>query len=92
MEAVDIEERWEDELRMAEDEVEKSLSVEQSAVEDQRKLLRSHYYDYYYLVGSAEDEYEDGDAVNFSRGDVQSTNDGMSPRQFIDVSSYTDEA
>ena len=51
---------------MAEVEVEKSLFVEESVVEYQRELWRSHYYEYYNLEGSAEDE--DEDAVDFSRG------------------------
>ncbi len=48
-EAAEIEERREEELRVAEVEVEKSLSVEESAVEYQRELWRSHYYEYYNL-------------------------------------------
>ena len=44
---------------MAEVEVEKSLSVKESAVEYQRKLWRSHYYEYYNLEGGVEDEDED---------------------------------
>ena len=51
---------------MDEVEVDKSLSVEESAVEYQRELWRSHYYEYYNLEGGAEDE--DEDAVDFSRG------------------------
>ena len=75
-EAAEIEERREEELRVAEVEVEKSLSVEESAVEYQRELWRSHYYEYYNLKGGAEDEDkdEDEDAVDFSRGDAESTN------------------
>ena len=91
-EAAEIEERREEELRVAEVEVEKSLSVEESAVEYQRELWRSHYYEYYNLEGSAEDEDEDKDAVDFSRGDTESTNGGMSPGQVIDVSSHTGDA
>ena len=49
---------------MAEFEVEKILSVEESVVEYQRELWRSHYYEYYNLKGGVEDE----DAVDFSRG------------------------
>ena len=75
---------------MAEVEVEKSLSVKESVVEYQRKLWRSHYYEYYKLEGRTEDE--DEDAVDFSRGDAESTNGGMSPRQVIDVSSHTGDA
>ena len=63
-EAAEIEERREEELRVAEVEVEKSLSVEESAVEYQRELWRSHYYEYYNLEGGVEDE----DAIDFSRG------------------------
>ena len=40
---------------MAEVEVEKSLSDEESVVEYQRELWRSHYYEYYNLEGGAED-------------------------------------
>ena len=65
-EAAEIEERWLEELCVAEVEVEKSLSIEESAVEYQRELWRSHYYEYYNLEGSAEDV--DEDAVDFSRG------------------------
>ena len=67
-EAVEIEERWEEELRVAQVEVERILSVKESAVEYQRELWRSHYYEYYNLEGGAEDEDEDEDAVDFSRG------------------------
>ena len=44
-EAAEIEERREEKFRVAEVEVEKSLSIEELAVEYQRKLWRSHYYD-----------------------------------------------
>ena len=93
-EAAEIEERREEELRVAEVEVEKSLSVEESAVEYQRELWRSHYYEYYNLEGGAEDEDKDEDehAVDFSRGGAESTNGGMSPGQVIDVSSHTGDA
>ena len=93
-EAAEIEERREEELRVAKVEVEKSLSIEESAVEYQRELLRSHYYEYYNLEGGAddEDEDEDVDAVDFSKGDAESTNGGMSPGQVIDVSSHTGDA
>ena len=76
-EAAEIVERREEELRMAEVEVEKSLSVEESAVEYQRELWRSHYYEYYNLEGGADNE--DEDAVDFSKGGTESTNGGMSP-------------
>ena len=75
-------------MRVVQVEVEKSLSIEESAVEYQRELWRSHYYEYYNLEGGAEDE----DAVDFSRGDAESTNGGMSPGQVIDVSSHTSDA
>ena len=65
-EAAEIKERREEELRVAEVEVEKSLSIEESAVEYQRELWRSQYYEYYNLEGGAEDE--DEDTVDFSRG------------------------
>ena len=81
-EAAEIEERREEELRVAEVEVEKSLSIEESAVEYQRELWRSHYYEYYNLEGGAEDE--DEDVVDFSRGDAESTNGGRtSDRRLI---------
>jgi hypothetical protein len=63
-EMAEIEERREGELRVAEVEVEKSQSVEESAVEYQHELWRSHYYEYYNLEGGAEDE----NTVDFSRG------------------------
>ena len=93
-EAAEIEEHREEELRVAEVEVEKSLSVEESAVEYQRELWRSHYYEYYNLEGGAgdEDEDEDEDAVDFNKGDAESTNSGMSLGQVIDVSSHTGDA
>ena len=91
-EAVEIEERREEELRVAEVEVEKSLSIEESAVEYQRELWRSHYYEDYNLEGGAEDEDEDEDVVNFRKGDAESTNGGMSLGQVIDVSSHTGDA
>ena len=87
-EATKIEEHREEELHVAQARVEKSLSVEESAVEYQRELWRNHYYEYYNLEGGAEDE----DAVNFSRGDAESTNGGMLPGQVIDVSSHIDDA
>ena len=77
-------------MRAAEVEVEKSMFVEESVVEYQREIWRSHYYKYYNLVGGAEDE--DNDAVDFSRGDAESTNGGMSPGQVIDVSSHIGDA
>jgi hypothetical protein len=43
-EAAEIEEHREEELRVAQDEVEKIMSIEESVVEFQRKLWRSHYY------------------------------------------------
>ena len=89
-EAAEIEERREEELRVAEVEVEKSLSIEESAMEYQRELWRSHYYEYYNLEGGAEDE--DEDTFDFSRGDVEPSNGGMSPVQIIDVSSHTSDA
>ena len=73
-------------MRVAEVEVEKSLSVEQSAAEYQRELWRVHYYEYYNLEGGAEDE--DEDAVNFNRVDAESTNGDMSAGQVIDISSH----
>ena len=49
-----------------------------------------HYYEYYNLEDGAEDE--DEDAIDFSRGSVESTNGGMSPGQVIDVLSHTADA
>ena len=89
-EAAEIEERREKEMRMADVEVEKSLSVKESAEEYQAELWRNHYYEYYDLEGGAEDE--DEDAVDFSRGDAESTNGGISPGQVIDISSHTGDA
>ena len=89
-EAVGIEERWEEELRVVEVKVDKSLFVEESAVEYQRELWCSHYYEYYNLEGGAEDE--DEDAVDFSRSDAESANGDMSPGQVIVVSSHTGDA
>ena len=91
-EAAEIEERREEELRVAQVEVEKSLSIEESAVEYQSELWHIHYYEYHNLEGGAEDEDEDEDAVDFSRGDAESTNGGMLPGQVIDVSSHTSDA
>ena len=93
-EEAEIKERREEELRVAQVEVEKSLSVEESAVEYQRELWRSHYYEYYNLEGGAKDkdEDEDEDAVDFNRGDAESTNGGMLPGQVITVSSHTGDA
>jgi hypothetical protein len=59
-------------------------------VEYQRELWRSYYYEYYNLEGGVENE--DEDAVDFTRGDTESTNGGMSPGQAIDVSSHTGDA
>jgi len=89
-EATEIEECREEELRMAEVEVEKSMFIEELAVEYQCELWRSHYYEYYNLEISVEDE--DEDAVDFSRGDAESTNGGLSPGKVIDVSSHTGDA
>ena len=88
----EIEEHQEEELRMAKEEVEKRLSIKESAVEYQRELWCRHYYEYYNLEDGAEDEDEDDDAVDFSLGDAESTSGGMSPGQVIDISSYTGEA
>ena len=52
-EAAEIEERREEELRVAKVEVEKSLSIEEHAVEYQRERWRSHYYEYYNLEGAS---------------------------------------
>ena len=65
-EAAEIKERRVEELRVAKVEVEKSLSVEESAVEYQRKIWRSHYCEYYNLEGGTEDE--DEAAVDLSSG------------------------
>ena len=45
-EAADIEERREEELRIAQVEVEKSVSVKESATKYQHELWRNHYYEY----------------------------------------------
>ena len=87
---MEIEERRGEDLRVAGVDIEKSLSVKESAMEYQCELWRSHYYEYYNLDGGAEDEGED--AVDFGRGDAESTNGGMSPRQVIDISSHTSNA
>ena len=63
-EVAEIEERREEELRVAEVEVEKSLSVEESAMEYQCELWCSHYYEYYNLEDNAEEE----DAADFGKG------------------------
>ena len=57
-------------------------------MEYQCELWHNHYYEYYNLEGGAEDE----DTVNFSRGDAESTNGGMSAGQVIDISSHTGDA
>ena len=54
-EAAETEERREEELRVAEVVVEKSLSVRESVVEYQCELWRNHYYEYHNLEGGAED-------------------------------------
>ncbi|KAI5013740.1 hypothetical protein ZWY2020_040626 [Hordeum vulgare] len=59
-EASGIDEHLEEELRMAEDELEKIFSVKELAVEYQRKLWHIHYYEYHNLEG------EDDDVVDFS--------------------------
>ena len=87
-EAAEIEERREEALRVSQVKVEKSLSAEESAVEYQRELWHNHYYEYYNLEGGTEDE----DAVDFSRGDAESTNGGMLLGQVINVSSHTGDA
>ena len=84
-EAAKIVEHREEELRVAQVEVEKTVSVEESTVEYQCELWRSQYYEYYNLEGGTEDD----DAVNFSTGNAESANGGMSPGQVIDVSSHT---
>ena len=66
------------------------MSIKELAVKYQRELCRIHYYEYYNLEGGAEDE--DEDVADFSRGDAESTNGGMSPGQVIDVSSHTGDA
>ena len=77
---------------MAEVEVEKNLSVEESAVEYQHELWHNHYYEYYSLAGGVDDEDEDGDMVDFSKGNAESTNGGMLPGQVVDISSHTGDA
>ena len=77
-------------MRVAEVEVEKSLSIEESAVEYYRELWRNHYYEYYNVEGGANDK--DKDTLDFSRGDGESTNGGMLPGQVIGVSSHTGDA
>ena len=57
-------------------------------MEYQRELWCSHYCEYYNLEGGAEDK----DTVDFSRGDTESTNGGMSPGQVIDISSHTGDS
>ncbi|KAE8792505.1 putative CBL-interacting protein kinase 13 [Hordeum vulgare] len=64
---------------MAEDEVEKSLSVKELEVEYQRELWRSHSYEYCNLEGNDEDD----DMTDFIWGDMQSTNGGMLRGQVI---------
>ena len=59
-------------------------------MEYQHELWCSYYYKYDNLEGGAEDE--DEDAVNFSRGDAESTNGGMLLGQAIDISSHTSDA
>ena len=41
---------------------------------------------------TVKDKDKDKDAVDFSRGDAESTNGGMSPGQVIDISSHTGDA
>ncbi|KAE8786248.1 DNA-directed RNA polymerase II subunit RPB1 [Hordeum vulgare] len=91
-EGTKIKERREEELRVVEDEVENTLSVEESVVEYQRKLWCSHYYEYYNLEGGANDEDKDNDSINFRTWDVQSCNGGISLGQVIDFSCYISEA
>ena len=80
------EQRREEELRVAKVEVKKSLPVEESAMEYQRELWRSHYYEYYNLEGGAEDKDEGKSST------AESYNGSMSPGQVIDVSSHTGDA
>jgi hypothetical protein len=91
-EAAESDEVREDELCLAQEDVEKYLSVEESAVEYQRELWRRHYYEYYNLEGNAEDKDEDNATVEFSLGDAESTNGGMLSGQVVDISSYPGEA
>ncbi|KAI4994175.1 hypothetical protein ZWY2020_029223 [Hordeum vulgare] len=65
-EVAETEERFVEELHVDKDEVEKSLSTEESVVDYQCELWRCHYYQYYNLEGGA-DEDEEIDAVDFSR-------------------------
>ncbi|KAE8802883.1 DNA-directed RNA polymerase II subunit RPB1 [Hordeum vulgare] len=64
-EVEEIKENWEEELHVDEDEVEKSMSIEESVVEYQSELWRSHYYEYYKPERSNEDEDKDNDVVGF---------------------------
>ena len=86
---------WE-ELRVAQEEVEKCLSIEESAVEYQRELWRRHYYEYYEDEGDTDDEDNVEDehvaAVEVSLGDAESSIGGMSPGQVVDISSNSGEA
>lgn len=94
-EAAESEERREEELHVAKEEVEKCLSVEQSAVEYQPELWRRPYYKYYNDEGDADDEGdaedEDHAVVEFSLGDTESTNGRILPGQIVNISSYTSE-
>ncbi|KAE8807841.1 DNA-directed RNA polymerase II subunit RPB1 [Hordeum vulgare] len=52
-EAAEIAEQRDEKLCVAEDEVEKILSIEESAVEYQCELWHSHHYEYYNLEGAS---------------------------------------
>ncbi|KAE8790578.1 DNA-directed RNA polymerase II subunit RPB1 [Hordeum vulgare] len=78
-----------EELRVAQEEVEKRLSIEEPAVEYQHELWRCHYYEYYNDEGDT-----DGDdiiVVEFCVGDAESSTSGISHEQVIEISSNIGE-
>ncbi|KAI5015352.1 hypothetical protein ZWY2020_056742 [Hordeum vulgare] len=65
-----------EELRVAQEDVEKCMSVEELTVEYQRELWWCHYYEYDNDEGDADEE--DVVVVKFSLGDPESSTGGMS--------------
>ncbi|KAI4991887.1 hypothetical protein ZWY2020_040273 [Hordeum vulgare] len=86
---------WE-ELRVAREEVEKRLSIEESGVEYQHELWSRHYYEYYNDEGNTFDEGntedEDVTVLEFNLGDAESSTSGMLSRQVMNISSKIGEA
>ncbi|KAI4989604.1 hypothetical protein ZWY2020_036921 [Hordeum vulgare] len=86
-----------EELHISQEEVEKRLSVEESAVKYKRELWQhgnrdsdNYYYEYYNNEGDVDGE--NAFVVEFSLRDAESSTGRMSPEQVVDISSNIGKA